>query len=68
MSDALEITLPIPTRLDAAERAVILATLNFFAGNKERTAATLGVAVRTIYNRLDEYQRQDFDARKRAAA
>ena len=37
------------------ERAVILATLKRFDHHKERTAAALGVSLKTLYNRLKEY-------------
>ncbi|WP_348752475.1 helix-turn-helix domain-containing protein, partial [uncultured Aquincola sp.] len=35
--------------------AVILATLKRFDHHKERTAAALGVSLKTLYNRLKEY-------------
>ena len=40
-----------------AERQLILATLAHFNNHKERTAAALGVSLKTLYNRLKEYQR-----------
>ena len=40
-----------------AERQLILATLAHFGNHKERTAAVLGVSLKTLYNRLKEYQR-----------
>jgi two-component system, NtrC family, response regulator AtoC len=49
------ITLPIGTSMAEAERALILATLQHFHHHKERTAATLGVSLKTLYNRLKEY-------------
>ena len=39
------------------ERRLILATLKHFDGDKQRTAATLGVSVKTLYNRLKSYDR-----------
>jgi DNA-binding NtrC family response regulator len=47
--------LPIGTSLAEAERALILATLRHFHHHKERTAATLGVSLKTLYNRLKDY-------------
>jgi DNA-binding NtrC family response regulator len=49
------IVLPIGTSMAEAERALILATLQHFHHHKERTAATLGVSLKTLYNRLKDY-------------
>ena len=43
------------TTLAAVERQVIMATLEHFGHHKERTAAALGVSLKTLYNRLKEY-------------
>jgi len=45
----------IGTTLAEVERSLILATLEHFDGHKERTAAALGVSLKTLYNRLKEY-------------
>ena len=37
------------------ERSLIFATLDHYGGHKERTAAALGVSLKTLYNRLKEY-------------
>ena len=37
------------------ERLLILATLAHYGNHKERTAAVLGVSLKTLYNRLKEY-------------
>jgi len=50
------ITLPIGTSLADAERQLILATLRHYNHHKERTAAMLGVSLKTLYNRLKEYE------------
>ena len=47
--------LPIGTALADAERQLILATLKHYKNHKERTAAVLGVSLKTLYNRLKEY-------------
>ena len=52
-SDA--VTLPIGTSMAQAERALILATLRHYQHHKERTAAVLGISLKTLYNRLKEY-------------
>jgi DNA-binding NtrC family response regulator len=46
----------IGTPLADAQREIILATLNHFQGDKRKTATTLGVSLKTLYNRLDAYQ------------
>jgi DNA-binding NtrC family response regulator len=49
------ITLPIGTSMAQVERALILATLEHYQHHKERTAAVLGISLKTLYNRLKEY-------------
>ncbi|KAF1047408.1 MAG: Transcriptional regulatory protein ZraR [Xylophilus sp.] len=55
-SDAAVVTLPIGIPLAQAERQLILATLAHFRNHKERTAAALGISLKTLYNRLKEYE------------
>jgi len=45
----------VGTPLAAIEKQVILATLQHYGHHKERTAAALGVSLKTLYNRLKEY-------------
>ncbi len=45
----------VGTTLAEVERSLIFATLEHFDGHKERTAAALGVSLKTLYNRLKEY-------------
>jgi DNA-binding NtrC family response regulator len=42
-------------RLDDLERATIVATLQKFGGNRARTAAALGIGVRTLSGKLRNY-------------
>jgi two-component system, NtrC family, response regulator AtoC len=49
------VQVPVGTPLADAERQLILATLEHFGHHKERTAAALGVSLKTLYNRLKEY-------------
>jgi two-component system, NtrC family, response regulator AtoC len=42
-----------------AERSLILATLRHYDHHKERTAAALGISLKTLYNRLKEYASDD---------
>jgi DNA-binding NtrC family response regulator len=39
-----------------ADRRLILATLDQLGGDKRRAAAMLGISLKTLYNRLNEYQ------------
>lgn len=45
----------VGTPLEAVQREVILATLAHCGQNRERTAALLGVSLKTLYNRLKTY-------------
>ncbi len=56
------ITIAIGTSMADAERQLILATLEHFNQQKERTAAALGVSLKTLYNRLKEYAADKVDA------
>lgn len=42
--------------LAEVERIVITETLKRYDGNKTRTAAVLGISLKTLYNRLNEYR------------
>jgi DNA-binding NtrC family response regulator len=44
--------------LDTVERDVIERALRFFEGNKAATARSLGIAVRTLDNKLASYEEQ----------
>ena len=52
--DALTVTVGTP--IADVERRLIEATLEHFAGDKKRTADTLGISLKTLYNRLNAYQ------------
>ena len=41
------------------ERQLTLATLEHFGRHKEKTAATLGISLKTLYNRLKDYAGDD---------
>jgi two-component system response regulator AtoC len=49
------VQVPIGTSVEDAERMLILATLQHFQQQKERTAAALGISLKTLYNRLRRY-------------
>ncbi|HEV8605687.1 MAG TPA: response regulator [Tepidisphaeraceae bacterium] len=50
--------LPPATTLDEVEREHILAALARNSGNRSATATELGISLRTLYYRLNEYQKQ----------
>ncbi|HEX5684238.1 MAG TPA: sigma 54-interacting transcriptional regulator, partial [Ideonella sp.] len=52
---ATVVSLPVGTSMAQAERALIEATLRYHKYQKERTAAVLGISLKTLYNRLKEY-------------
>jgi DNA-binding NtrC family response regulator len=50
-----ELAVTIGSTLDEVERTVIVATLEYFKGNKPRAAETLGCSLKTLYNKLNSY-------------
>jgi DNA-binding NtrC family response regulator len=50
------VTVPVGTTIADAERALILETLRYCDGAKERTADMLGISLKTLYNRLRAYE------------
>ena len=53
------VQVPVGTSIADMERAMIMATLKRCGGNKTRTAAMLGVSLKTLYNRLNAYRALD---------
>lgn len=53
------VQVPVGTSIADMERAMIMATLKRCGGNKTRTAAMLGVSLKTLYNRLNAYRAVD---------
>ncbi|MGK6308308.1 sigma-54-dependent transcriptional regulator [Variovorax sp. DT-64] len=51
-----ELSIRVGTPLAEVERQLILATFEYCGQNKERTAALLGISMKTLYNRLKEYR------------
>lgn len=49
----------IGTPLAEVERRHILSTLASFDGDKKKTAGTLGISLKTLYNRLNKYEKQN---------
>lgn len=61
------LNLKIGSTLEEAERRLILATLAHYHGDKRRAAHTLGVSLKTIYNRLNRYCAGDPEAAVRSS-
>ncbi|HSH89655.1 MAG TPA: helix-turn-helix domain-containing protein, partial [Ramlibacter sp.] len=55
VAGAQPISIDVGMSLAEVERKVVLATLEHFGQQKERTAAALGISLKTLYNRLKEY-------------
>jgi DNA-binding NtrC family response regulator len=53
------LTIRVGTPLAEVERQLTLATLEHFGRHKEKTAATLGISLKTLYNRLKDYASDD---------
>jgi DNA-binding NtrC family response regulator len=53
------VTVRVGMTLAEIERQVTLATLEHFGKHKEKTAATLGISLKTLYNRLKEYAAEE---------
>jgi len=53
------LTLPVGVSMAEADRILLLTTLEQYGGDKKKTAEVLGVSVKTIYNRLNEYRRNE---------
>jgi DNA-binding NtrC family response regulator len=49
---------PVGTSIRELERRLILATLDHYDGDRARTASTLGISQKTLYNRLKSYHKQ----------
>ena len=61
------VTVPVGTSLEEADRRLILATLEQCGGVKKVAAQLLGVSLKTLYNRLEEYRAQGIVPRTRPA-
>jgi two-component system, NtrC family, response regulator AtoC len=59
---AATVTLTLGSSMAQMEKELILATLNHCDLQKERTAAVLGISLKTLYNRLKDYSADDAQA------
>ncbi len=57
--DADLVTVPVGISLAALERTMIIRTLEREEGNKTKAARALGIGVRTLYRKMDEYEIQE---------
>jgi two-component system response regulator AtoC len=55
-SGGSSLALKVGTSLGEAERRLILATLEECEGDKKKAAEVLGISLKTLYNRLNEYK------------
>jgi DNA-binding NtrC family response regulator len=60
-ADRPQVSFAVGTSLADMERVMIAATLRSCGGNKTRAAAMLGVSLKTLYNRLNEYRAAGID-------
>jgi len=61
-------SIEIGMSLAEIERAVTLATLEHYGRQRERTAAVLGVSLKTLYNRLKDYATLPHDATRESTS
>lgn len=59
MWDRNSLKLTVGTPIAEAERRLLLATLEHFDGDKKLAAQTLGISLKTLYNRLNAYAEED---------
>jgi DNA-binding NtrC family response regulator len=59
--------IPLGSRLDQAERWLIEHTLEFCQGDKRRAASILGCSLKTLYNKLNSYAREEEEAKSKLA-
>jgi len=55
-SSGSSLNVKVGTSLGEAERRLILATLEDCEGDKKKAAEVLGISLKTLYNRLNEYK------------
>ena len=56
---SLQLNVRVGMTLADVDRRLTLATLEHLGRHKEKTAATLGISLKTLYNRLKEYSAED---------
>ena len=56
LGNAQELTIALGSSIADVERRLILATLEQHQGSKERAAGILGISIKTLYTRLNQYK------------
>jgi DNA-binding NtrC family response regulator len=56
-SSAITLAIPVGSSLSEVDRKLIFATLDLCGGVKKQAADLLGISLKTLYNRLEEYAR-----------
>ena len=51
-----QLVVSVGSEIAAVEKQLILATLDHFEGDKKKAAQTLGISLKTLYNRLSVYR------------
>ncbi len=62
-SDEDQIKIEVGTPIDKAEQQLIFSTLEKCEGDKKQAAELLGISLRTLYNRLNDYEEKDAQQR-----
>ena len=55
---AIKLEVNVPSTIDEIERRAIEATLDYTKGDKTRAARTLGIGRKTLYRKLQQYQKE----------
>ncbi len=58
-ASSLTLSIPVGTSLADVDRKLIFATMELCGGVKKRAADLLGISLKTLYNRLEEYGRHE---------
>ncbi|HYD80475.1 MAG TPA: sigma-54 dependent transcriptional regulator [Paucimonas sp.] len=64
-SAGMTLAIPVGTSLAEVDRKLIFATLELCGGVKKRAADILGISLKTLYNRLEEYGSEPGDGKER---
>ena len=67
-SNGATLTVPIGSSLEEADKQLILATLARCGGVKKKAAEILGISLKTLYNRLEEFESQTMQKESRSGA
>jgi two-component system response regulator HydG len=57
-SESPEVQVRLGTTIEDAERELITRTIEFAGGNKTRAAGILGISAKTLYNKLERYEKE----------